>query len=570
MRTPGTLWMLVLLMTFACSSGEDQNQPEIDACGEDLRGSDSVDVVTGEDVTELPDLVPVDGKEETTQDVQTELDLTELPPCDESLPAVACGLPSALPFEFVREDLGTPLSETEIAEFTRGITGLWKQIDYFNWLLETNHGVDASTGYPEYLIWWHDVDAVKSGDTVTFRMNSNYGGSHNNAEPTGLALSQCIAGYLLTGDPTAGELVRLFALSYTAMMKGFMFDENDPNPYIMARNIVPWNHEFTLPSGKKKAVDYTDWYFSYTGWNAERFHYPDNPTWGDIWVTTMRSKDDFPYFFRPTAWYPYVLAQTKDPDIYAAVLEAWEYMQGFCQDILDSGYYVRSKDDQGNPVIPEEDLASFVDYIGIFPDAECDARLSIDLIASENLPSYDCGSGQGSPYDDIAGGINYYNYSIVDGFHQNALHLALIRGHNDTALELLKGLVTRIERYENPETCSPGCEDESWGRDLATLLLQAAALGMPLTSDEARQVQHYYAAAVELYSQFPNWDLWNESVPDGTYDFRQGFHPAHVPEAVRVEEIAFLLEYCWSPFKNPAGAKFVDCDVVADMSRWGE
>jgi hypothetical protein len=34
--------------------------------------------------------------------------------------------------------------------------------------------------------------------------------------------------------------------------------------------------------------------------------------------------------------------------------------------------------------------------------------------------------------------------------------------------------------------------------------------------------------------------------------------------------MAFFLEYCYSPFKDPAGAPFIDCDVVADPSRWGE
>ncbi len=156
------------------------------------------------------------------------------------------------------------------------------------------------------------------------------------------------------------------------------------------------------------------------------------------------------------------------------------------------------------------------------------------------------------------------------GFHVNALHLALIFGHKEVAQRLLEGLAIRIDRYRNPEKCGKGCLNESWGRDIATLLVEAATLGLPLTWEEARQVQQYYGRAVELYVDFPNWDLWDQSVPDGVYDFRQGFHPKHVSEAVRVEEIALMLEYCWSPFKNPAGVEFVDCEVVSDVSRWGK
>jgi len=34
--------------------------------------------------------------------------------------------------------------------------------------------------------------------------------------------------------------------------------------------------------------------------------------------------------------------------------------------------------------------------------------------------------------------------------------------------------------------------------------------------------------------------------------------------------MGYVLSYCWSPFKNPAGAAIVDCDIVNDPSRWGE
>ena len=67
-----------------------------------------------------------------------------------------------------------------------------------------------------------------------------------------------------------------------------------------------------MPNGKRKAVEYHDWYSTYEGWNADRVHYPNNPTWGDIYVTTMRSKDDVPYMYRAAAWFPYILEHTED------------------------------------------------------------------------------------------------------------------------------------------------------------------------------------------------------------------------------------------------------------------
>ena len=480
------------------------------------------------------------------------------------------GLPLAPPFELVREDVGEPLTAEEIAHFTSRTTGFLKQVDYFVWVNETCHGMDASTGYPDYLIWWHDVDAVKEGDTVTFRNNSAYGGSHNNAEPTSMVLAFAIGGYLLTGDEDMGLIVEQFAKSFTATMKGFVWDENDPEQYIMSRNIVTHNHEFVLPSGKKKAVDYTDWYSTYEGWNAHRFHYPNNPTWGDIYVTTMRSKDDVPLMYRAAAWFPYVVELAPDESVREAAAEALEYMQGFARDVVDSGYMIRSKDDEGNAYVPKEDLASLIGYTSLIPDAECDARLGCALMGYSDPLDNECGDGQGSEYDSIAGAFNYFNYSIVDHFHLSALQLALTQGHEDVAHSLLQGVITRLERYQDPDSDEPGKDDPDWQKDIALLLIEAAALGMPLTSTEARLVHKYHLQAVERYETFPNWDLWDDSVPDGVYDFRQGFHPKHGPDAIRIEEMGFILEYCWSPFRNKSGVQFVDCDVVADPAQWGE
>jgi len=489
----------------------------------------------------------------------------------------ACGngektpvLPMELPFVLERDDVGTPPSDAEITAFTQRITGFWKDVDYFTWVYETSHGMDASTGYPDYLIWWHDVDAVKEGDTVTFRNNSAYGGSHNNAEPTSLVLIAAIGGYLSSGDPAMAKVVEQFIKSYTACMLGFVYDENDPLPHIMARNIVARNHQFTLPSGKKKVVDYEDWYSSYEGWNANRYHYPDNPTWGDIWVTTMRSKDDVPFMYRAAAWFPYLIEYAEDEPVREAAEEALVLMRAFAQDIVDQGYLIRSKDAEGNPYVPDQDLASFVGYTDVFPDAECDPRLASAIMGYGEPLDVDCGSGQGSGYDQIAAAGHYFNYSIIDNFHMAAVLLALTHGHDRVAEELLRGWITRIERYRDPEGGEPGWDDQDWERDISLYLLQGAAIGMPLTSEEAREIHKYLDGAVTAYSEFPNWDLWDPSVPDGAYDFRSGFQPQRIPEATRVEELTMLLEYCWSPFKNPAGVKFVDCDVVTDPARWGK
>lgn len=517
---------------------------------------------------EVPADVAIDLPVEVPPDVPVELP-GDVPP--EAGPRTTPGgLPLELPFTYVRPAAGTPLTDAEVAAFTARITGFLKKVDYFTWAAETSHGMDASTGYPDYLIWWHDVVAERKGDTVIFHASAADGGSHNNAVPTGVVLANAMWGYLNSGDPAMRRIVDQYTKSISACMKGFRFDANDPVDFLMARHIVTRNHEFTMANGKKKAVDYTEWYFPYEGWNADRFRYRDNPIWGDIWVTNKRSKDDLPYWWRLAAWLPYVIELAPDQDIRLVAQETLDLLQKSARDIVESGWKVRTKDAEGRVYVPDDqDLASLVAYTELIPDAECDARLSTALLGHGDPRGVECGSGEGSVYDTIATTTHYFNYDIINHFHMVAALLALTTGHGDVALALVQGLATRIERYRDPASEEKGQSDPSWERDQAMLMLRSAAVGLPLTADEARQVVRFHDQSVEAYKTFPNWDLWAPSVPDGRYSFRDGFHPAHIPEAFQVEDLASIVEYCGSPFRNPASARFVDCDIVLDPSRWG-
>lgn len=537
------------------------------SCGSD--GSDSTDVPVADSAAD----VALDAMEVAVQDSAPEVVPEAVDDMSVDLPprTTPGGLPMELPFALERADEGEPLTPEEITAFTRRITGLWLQVDYFTWVYETSHGVDDSTGYPDYLIWWHDVDAVKAGDTVTFMNQPAYGGSHNNAEPTNLVLVQALGSYLAIGDESAGEIVEQFANSNTALMKGFVFDDNDPLDMLLARNIVTFNHEFTLPSGKKKVVEYDKWYSAYEGWNADRFNYPNNPTWGDVWVTNMRSKDDVPYIYRAAAWLPYVIELSPEGEAKEAAVEMLDFTRRFAKDVVDSGWNIRTKDAAGNAyIVEDQDLLSLNDYVEVMEDAECPARLATAYLGYGDNQGVDCGKGYGSLYEELAGSINYFNYQIIDHFHVAAAHLALTYGDVTAAEQLMIGLGERMDLYLAPDSKLAGKSDVNWGRDISLIALKSAALGLPLTSKEVRLIHKYHDGAVDRYTDFPNWDLWDPSVPDGAYSFRDGFHPKSEGDAVRCEEMAFLMEYCWSPFRNPAGRQIVDCDIVNDPMQWGQ
>ncbi|HSA23431.1 MAG TPA: hypothetical protein P5076_18375, partial [Myxococcota bacterium] len=48
------------------------------------------------------------------------------------------GLPDELPIVFTRPDVGTPLTGAEVTDFTRKLTGFWKDRGYWDWVLRVS------------------------------------------------------------------------------------------------------------------------------------------------------------------------------------------------------------------------------------------------------------------------------------------------------------------------------------------------------------------------------------------------------------------------------------------------
>jgi hypothetical protein len=469
-------------------------------------------------------------------------------------------LPHALPFQYTRPAVGVPVPAEDVSAFTRLVTGFWKQTRFFNWVLDTSHGVDAALGQPEWMVWWTGVELVKEGGRVTFR-HSVHGGPDNIMIPTSRVLAQASAGYLLTGDADMGTIVDQYSKGLSATMLGMVWDDADPVRSIMARAVIPNNHDVTLPGGRVKSIDYSAWRHPTQAWNTHTIHVANNPFWGDIWVKNMRSKDDVPHIYLATAMLPYVAECAPEGSARQSAQEALAAMRGFAKDVVDSGYKIRTKDENGVIYTPTEDLASFVYYDAFVPDAECNAKLVSALLGYGETLGNDCYDGLYPDYEDIAAAGHYYNYAIIRNFHVAATLHALLAGLSDPARNLVKGLVWRNDRDIDDEY--PPTNKDEWDRDLAVFLVQSAAAGVPLTSREVRLVHQVYGEAAAAMLAYDAWDPWSPSVADGTRGYRPRGH-------VDVEDMAFFLQLCWSPFRNPASASVIDCDVVANPSRWGE
>ncbi len=557
-HTKGTgSWMLVLLACccIACSSGDGgsgDGGTEGDAV--EVRTVDAAEVTGGMETLE-------ETVAETAGEVGTEEVVEPLPPWYE------------LPFVVAREDSGEPLTDEEVTAFTRAVTGFYRDAGFFQWVWWTSHGLDA-TYDPEmldYRLYWQDTQAFREGDAVRF---VHTGGADNLMIRTSKIMNNAIAAYLMTGEMEFGRIVRDYGRGTAALSMALEWASEDPLvKYLQARALFTHDHEYVLEGNRKVIVEYGP---------AKNEKNDENPHCGPIWVRTMRSKDDVPHMFRMVPLLRRVAAEGADPEVREAATLALEYMEGFAKDIVDSGYQIRTKDKEGNALVPIKedgtvnDLASFVLYDALIPDAECSAKAAAAWIAYGDSQGIDCGEFDHNLYEDLATETHYFNLAIIRFFHLAAATNAIAVEDYAAAETLLYGLVKRSDRYMADK--KEPADHSEWYPDLAGWLLAAGASGLPLTSAEARLIMTEYAASATHYAAYPHWDPWAEGMPEGPFEYkapRDGHVVPGDPESgvrkyIRLPEMSFVLEYCFSPLRAPHGARLLDCEVVADPARWGE
>jgi len=428
---------------------------------------------------EIPgDVPPTDTLADIPADLSADL-AADLPDPDVPTdPGPPEGLPEALPFAFTRTDTGTPLSADEVAAFTRKMLGFLRQVRYFDYVLYTTHGVDASTGKRDWQFWYNERFR-KEGDLVTFYHPVNLtDGGHNLHIPMSHVLGDVLAASLVTGDASATLAATQLCKGMTASMLGMVHDADDPLPHLMARNVVPaWNQEFTTHDGKRKAVDTSGWWSAYPRWNCSRFHYADNPHWGAMWITNLRSKDDVPHIFQAVPVLRYAVEQSVDTALKTACGETLSMLTAFAKDIVDSDYRIRTKDVDGNVFIPgytgdtaldskSGDISSFTWWRDLIPNGECNARRGAELIGYHHPIVEDCGRGEPNEYDDLAFHSNSYNKKICRFFHLSHLANALVNRDASAAL-LMDGLDERMGQEQALPEDQMGYTPPVYRRELA-------------------------------------------------------------------------------------------------------
>lgn len=492
-------------------------------------------------------------------------------------------LAGGLPFPLQRPDEGPPVPPAEVTELSSRLGTFLRDVGYFDYVLRATHGVDASTGMRGYALWWSEVDPVRQGDVVYYRHRPlDEHGGHNILVPNAGLLGAAIAGDLLGQDPAATLLAGRLCDGITALMLGMAFDADDPLDHLMARNIVTFNHEYVTHDGRRKAVDYTPWHHPYDRWNCSRFLVPDNPHWGPVWVTNVRSKDDVGHLFRVVPWIRFAARWSRDDTVRQACGQTDAYLTRFARDIVDSGYFIRTRDAEGDVLVFSQadhppgmrrstDLDNFVDFEGLWPGTECNAMRCADLIAFGDGARTACPSGAPNDLERFSLRNNYPNINFFRAFHASAVFLSLALGEHLGADALLHGLVERLEGDRTMDRDGIAAAPDRWDADLALGLLTGAVVGVPLTAVEARLVATYYGRALDAYARWTAWDPWDPAVPDEALAYAPDRGSTGDDGTARywipIEALATPLEYCASPFRNPSGIAPFDCDALLAGAR---
>lgn len=551
--------------------------------------SESDNAVDGDDEIESAEEEMVtDGDMEEEEEVDYVVDNLLPPP----------GVPTELGYERPARQSGVDApKQAEITAFTKKVTGFFKDTNYFDWVYRVSHGLDESytVGSNEnmmaYKLWWQDVGMRREGDTMTF---FHRGRAENILKRSIKVMDGAIGGYLLTGDERMADVATQYLKGIVALSLGLEFEKEDPLvKYLQARAVFNHNHNYTVDD-RKVYIDYTGSCVASFKWNVHVFEIADNPMYGNIWVSNMRSKDDVPYVFMSLPTVSRAYHQTKNQKLKEAAELYIEYMRGFSQSIVDNDWNILTKYEDGEAVIaydatketnPPADLGSFVHWRALYgEDAECNAQLGAALMGYADPWGKDCGDGMiswdldGFSFEQMSGSVHFFNYNIYNYFHIGALASAEAWGRNHIAEPLMNGLIQRFDIMMNDEDLA-NRDHKEFNSDMAGWILSAAIHGYPLNAEEAKHIMQWYGESSDWYRTWEHWDPW-ATLPENTdySDYKaprdetvdDGNGGTYKKSYVRLVEMPYIFEYCASDVRDKEGIQFIDCDIVADPSQWGE
>lgn len=463
--------------------------------------------------------------------------------------------PRSLPFAYTRPDVGEAIAPAERTAATDQFLELLDKTRYFRFIDDRAHGWPESDpqGRYWYGTWWSGVSVKKENGRVTFTHGPT--GADNNGLRTAPVMEGACYAYALWKTPESQHLTRKLVRGFVSWFRAMERSATDAEP-LLARAAYPPSVD-SAENGRHLHIDYDA---NRPGVDAEPsvyIHLPNNPDWGDLWTKNKRSKDDIGHMLRALAQLDSCADAFTDSAAKDELKELRRRFVAWSQRVLKNDWGIETLDKDLNIVIPPDGLAHFAGE-----GFECGAQLAVQLNATGSADGLDCGDGD--LFQETESPLQNSAMQIIRTFQEASANEALIAGRPEVAQQLLGGLALRVEKLldyteanggQFPRNASPP--------DVAALMVQAANVGVPLTSREVRWLYARLAEAHDSYtaaSQSANYDLFAATTPDGDYSFDAA------GSGLDFKDIGVLLGTCAAQYRNPKGTPVLDCERVKAWS----
>ena len=462
----------------------------------------------------------------------------------------------ALPFAYTRPAVGAAETSTELAAFTDHYLALLDRTRWFDYVEARSHGwpesaLPAGTGGNRYwyATWWSGAGIHLASGHVTF-VHVDVG-AENNGLRTPQILEGACYGWLLFHDAREQHFVRRLVRGLSSWRLAMRRSATDPETSLDARAAYPISvHDVD----RNVDIDYSANRPGVDGGASYFIHLPTNPSWGDLYVQAQRSKDDMGHVMRGVAAIDACDGMLTEPGAQADLVQLRLLYQQWAQRVERDGFRIATFDRGLNVVFPTGDLATY-----FVPRIECHAQIAIRLLSRNDPFGASCSTATGVSGDPTTG-ISSSSMQIVRSHHEAAAALALVTGQTATAQTLVRGLATRIEMLMDALAAGP--VPNAHPSDVVQLMLEAANLGVPLTSREVRWLHAQLEIAFAGYdTSGAEWHVFEPGTPDGDYAIEPN------GPGIDVKDLGLWLGACAAPYRNASGQPLLDCARVAAYTR---
>lgn len=454
---------------------------------------------------------------------------------------------------FDRVDAGSPITQSELDLATDELIAVLKDTKYFDFIDSRVHGAPESD-ITQPFWWgtmWTGVRVIKLNGQVTYLHSEK--GSDNTGIQTAPFLEDANYAYQLTGEQKYAHLARRLMRGMSAWILASARSKEE-SPKLLFRAFYPAS-VFSTDKGRDIFINYDASRPGRDGIPSSYVHNPNNPYFGDIWLKNNRSVDDLGHIIRAIAH----LQSSRDifnQDAKTDLDQMITLYSTWAKDVESNRFIIPSFNRSLEVYTQRRGLG---DYSGLkigFIDPFCVGKLAVHFLYSSTDERLGCKKGYTLLEKKFSKFLQNDAIEILRSHHVAAIAMAELKSQSEIATKLREGLAERMNRdFEVTRNQKRAPQFDI--QDIASFLIQAHNVGVPMTSDEIRFIYerlHMAYGSIRSPAYYNTFHLFDSSVPDGEYSF----DPPHV--GLYFYAIGSMIGTCTSSFRNPNSRQLLNCD----------